>query len=145
MAQQDVRWVQRFEHFVKGLAQLEDAEQLARARDLTNLERQGFIKGFEFTFEQAWLTLKDFLESRGVQGLYGAKDAIQGAFRSGLVANGEVWMDMIQSRNLTSHTYDETTSARILTVIRTDYIGEFEALKTTLAEIAARPTAGDAP
>ncbi len=67
------------------------------------LEEKGMIQGFEFTHELARKTLKDFLESRGVQDLYGARDVTRKAFQTGLIQNGEVWMDMIQSRNLTSH------------------------------------------
>ena len=104
MGTEDLRWVQRLEHFAKALAQLEDVEALAQQRQLSKLEEQGFIRAFEFTHELAWKTLKDFLESRGVQGLYGSKAVIRRAFKGGLINNGEIWMDMIQSRHFTLHT-----------------------------------------
>jgi len=135
MSTQDVRWIQRFTHFVKALSQLKEAVELAQQRPLSRLEAQGMIQAFEFTHELAWNTLKDFLEDRGVQGLYGSKDASRAAFKAGLIENGEAWMDMIQSRNLTTHTYDEATAAQIISAIRSTYSAEFEALRVKLDEM----------
>lgn len=135
MSAQDIRWIQRFNHFVKALSQLKEAVQLAQQRPLSKLEEQGLIQAFEFTHELAWNTLKDFLESRGVQNLYGSKDSTREAFKTGLVENGETWMGMINSRNLTSHTYDEATAAQICAAIRNAYFAEFEALRVKLDEL----------
>lgn len=135
MTTQDVRWLQRFNHYTKALAQLQEAVALAQQRPLSKLEAQGLIQAFEFTHELAWKTLKDFLEERGVQDLYGSKDTTRAAFKAGLIENGEAWMNMIQSRNLTSHTYEEATAAEIVSVIRNVYAAEFEALRSKLAEL----------
>jgi nucleotidyltransferase substrate binding protein (TIGR01987 family) len=135
MSDQDIRWIQRFNHFTKALSQLGEAVALTQQRPLSKLEEQGLIQAFEFTHELAWNTLRDFLESRGVQNLYGSKDSTRAAFKAGLIENGEVWMDMIQSRNLTSHTYDETTAAQIVSAIRNSYFAEFEALRIKLGEL----------
>lgn len=132
MSKQDIRWRQRFCHFDKALAQLREAVELAQQRPLSKLEEQGLIHSFEFTHELAWNTLKDFLENRGVQNLYGSKDATREAFKTGLIENGEVWMDMIQSRNLTTHTYDEAMATRIAAAIRNTYLTAFEALRIQL-------------
>ncbi len=125
MSAADVRWIQRFNHFSRAFAQLHEAVELSRQRELTNLEQQGLIQAFEYTHELAWNTLKDFLEERGVARLYGSKDLTREAFRVGLVENGEVWMDMIASRNLTSHTYNEDTAAAIAEAIVHSYYAEF--------------------
>jgi len=135
MYTQDIRWIQRFNNFLKALSQLEEAVRLADQRQLTKLEEQGLIQAFEFTHELAWKTMKDFLESRGVQDLYGSKDVTRTAFQSGLIANGEAWMSMIQSRNLTSHTYDEATAAQIASAILNTYYEEFEILRDKLSEL----------
>lgn len=132
MTAPDVRWIQRCNHFAKALSQLREAVTLAQQRPLSKLEEQGLIQAFEFTHELAWKTLKDFLESRGVQNLYGSKDATRAAFSAGLIRNGEAWMNMIQSRNLSSHTYDEAIAAQIASAIRDIYLAEFEALQATL-------------
>ena len=128
----DIRWIQRFNHFTQAFSQLKDAVELAQQRPLSKLEGQGLIQAFEYTHELAWKTLKDFLENRGVQNLYGSKDATQIAFRTGLIKNGAIWMDMIVSRNLISHTYAETTAAKITSTILGDYFTEFATLHTKL-------------
>jgi nucleotidyltransferase substrate binding protein (TIGR01987 family) len=135
MTIQDIRWIQRFNHFIKALSQLKEAVTLARERPLSKLEEQGLIQAFEFTHELAWNTLKDFLEERGVQNLYGSRDATREAFKTGLIGNGEVWMNMIQSRNLTSHTYEEAIATEIASAIRSTYFTEFEALRIKLEEL----------
>jgi nucleotidyltransferase substrate binding protein (TIGR01987 family) len=135
MSSQDIRWIQRFNNFIKALSQLEEAVRLARQRPLTKLEEQGLIQAFEFTHELAWKTLKDFLDSRGVQDLYGSKDVTRTAFQTGLIVNGEAWMGMIQSRNLTTHTYDKATAAQIASAILNIYYGEFEKLRIKMDEL----------
>jgi nucleotidyltransferase substrate binding protein (TIGR01987 family) len=135
MSTEDIRWLQRFAHFTKAFARLKEAVELARQRQLSKLEEQGLIQAFEFTHELAWNILKDFLEDRGAQNLYGSKDATREAFKTGIIENGEVWMDMIASRNLTSHTYDEATAAKIVSAIRGAYFVEFEALQNKLEKL----------
>lgn len=135
MTKQDIRWVQRFNHFMKALSQLRDAVDLAQKRPLSKLEEQGLIQAFEFTHELAWNTLKDFLEERGVQDLYGSRDTTREAFKTGLIVNGEAWMNMIQSRNLTSHTYEETTAKEIVSAIQKTYFVEFETLRIKFEEL----------
>ena len=135
MTTQDVRWMQRLNHFNQAFEQLKEAVELARQRPLSKLEEQGLIQAFEFTHELAWTTLKDFLEDRGARNLYGSKDVTREAFKRGLVENGEVWMDMIKSRNLTSHTYAQAIAARIVAAIFDPYFAEFELLRSTLAKL----------
>ena len=135
MTSRDSRWLQRFNHFKKALSQLREAVTLAQKRPLSKLEEQGLIQAFEFTHELAWNTLKDFLEDRGVQDLYGSRDATRHAFQTGLIQNGEAWMDMIRSRNLTSHTYDEATAAQIASAIRDSYFNELVTLEVKLEEM----------
>ena len=93
------------------------------------------IQAFEFTHELAWNTLKDFLESRGVAGLYGSKDASRAAFAAGLIANGDAWMRMIQSRNQTTHTYDQKTAEAIAEAVMSSYLPEFEALQMRFRDL----------
>ena len=131
----DVRWCQRLQSFRKAFAQLSSAADLARQRMLSDLERQGLIQAFEFTHELAWNTLKDFLESRGATKLYGSKDATRDAFAKGLIVNGEEWMAMIQSRNRSSHTYNENTAKEVAEAILSSYIGEFEKFLATFTEL----------
>lgn len=131
----DVRWRQRLQSFRKAFGQLSGAVDLAEKRGLSNLEQQGLIQAFEFTHELAWNTLKDFLQSRGTIELYGSKDATRAAFAKGLISDGEPWMDMIQSRNRTSHTYNEETANQITKAIISSYRGEFAKFLATFAKL----------
>ncbi len=125
----DVRWKQRFSNFKKALNQLSDAVDLSQQRELTKLEKQGVIQAFEFTHELAWKVLKDFLEDQGEQNIKGSKDATRAAFKVSLITAGEQWMGMIQSRNISSHTYDEATVELLVKTIINDYFPLFKALK----------------
>ncbi|WP_263079879.1 nucleotidyltransferase substrate binding protein [Endozoicomonas sp. Mp262] len=132
--QQDVRWVQRFENFRKALASLKSAVELAQQRTLTDLERQGVIQGFEFTHELAWNTLKDFLTYQGINQIIGSRDATRAAFKTELITEGDTWMDMIKSRNLTSHTYREEVAREIGQKILSQYYPAYVALEKTLTK-----------
>jgi nucleotidyltransferase substrate binding protein (TIGR01987 family) len=140
MSAQDIRWIQRFSNFNKAFAQLSAAVELSQTRSLSKLEEQGLIQAFEYTHELAWKTLKDFLESRGVGAIYGSRDTTRTAFKLGLIEDGEPWMDMIRSRNLTSHTYDESTAAAIVSAIIQNYFGAFGVFQRKMEEIKADET-----
>jgi nucleotidyltransferase substrate binding protein (TIGR01987 family) len=131
----DVRWWQRLQSFRKAFGKLSNAAAIARERELSNLEEQGLIKAFEFTHELAWNVLKDFLESRGTMDLYGSKDATREGFAKGLIQNGEAWMEMIQSRNRTSHSYNEETADEIAGAILSNYVPEFEKFLVKFTEL----------
>ena len=128
----DVRWKQRFSNFKKALIQLGDAVELSQQRKLTKLEKQGVIQAFEFTHELAWNVLKDFLEDQGEQNIRGSKDATRAAFKVSLISDGEQWMAMIQSRNVSSHTYDEQVAESLVAVIIDGYFPLFEMLKSEM-------------
>ncbi|MFA9190799.1 nucleotidyltransferase substrate binding protein [Flavobacterium sp. FZUC8N2.13] len=125
MENQDIRWKQRFGHFINAFKQLKRAKELKRERDFTELELQGVIQAFEVSQELSWKVMKDFLEEQGKTDLFGSKNAVKEAFNVGLITNGEVWLDMIKSRNLTSHIYDEKEVLVILEIILNDYFPVF--------------------
>ena len=132
MTSQDVRWQQRFSNFNNALVQLLEAADLARQRPLSKLEKQGVIQAFEFTHELAWNVLKDFLQDQGDQTLNGSKDATRAAFKVGLIQEGEGWMEMIHSRTLSSHTYDEKTAESLVAAIFKDYVPLFITLQSDM-------------
>jgi nucleotidyltransferase substrate binding protein (TIGR01987 family) len=113
MTDPDIRWQQRLANYARALAQLTSAVELARVRKLSELERQGLIQSFEFTHELAWNVMKDYFAYQGNPALTGSRDAAREAFNKGLVENGEGWMEMIRSRNQTSHTYNEKVAEEI--------------------------------
>ena len=111
--QQDIRWQQRLQNFTAAFNELDEAVMLSNTRELSKLEEQGLIQAFEYTYELAWNTVKDFYQNQGESGIQGSGDAIRLAFERGLIGDGETWMAMIKSRTLTSHTYNRETARLI--------------------------------
>jgi nucleotidyltransferase substrate binding protein (TIGR01987 family) len=123
MAEQfDIRWKQRFANYQKALEQL---KEFVEKKPLSKLEQQGLIKAFEYTYELAWNTIKDFYEAQGESNIQGSKDALRLAFKRGLIQNGDTWMSMVQSRIDTAHTYNEATAKKVITAILNDYYSLF--------------------
>ena len=122
-----VRWVQRAESFRNAFSRLQEGVELARHRELSDLESQGLIQGFEYTHELAWNMLKDFLQDQDWK-LFGSKDTTRAAFKEGLIENGEAWMEMIRHRNLTTHTYNQEIADEVVAAVLETYFAEFEAL-----------------
>lgn len=121
----DIRWKQRFDNFNRALHQLTLAVELSQQRELSDLEKQGVIQAFEFVHELAWNVLKDFLEFEGIQGIVGSRGAVREAFKLALIADGELWMDMIEKRNLTSHTYNAGLAHELAATIVSGYYPAF--------------------
>jgi nucleotidyltransferase substrate binding protein (TIGR01987 family) len=123
---EDIRWKQRFDNFQRVFLELEEAVLLSQKRSLSKLENQGLIQGFEYTHELAWNMIKDYLEEQGIFGLIGSKNTIREAFKLGILKEGEIWMNMIQSRNQTSHTYNTTLADQVVSDIIHKYFYQFK-------------------
>jgi nucleotidyltransferase substrate binding protein (TIGR01987 family) len=134
MTEHDIRWQQRFHNFELAFVQLQSACELAQQRALSALEQQGLVQAFEYTHELAWNTLKDFFEYQGIAGLVGSRDATREAFKQGLLVDGESWMEMISSRNLTSHAYNSEVVNEIVSKIRERYYPLFRQFQQDFAQ-----------
>lgn len=133
MANEDIRWIQRFNNYRKALARLGEAVALAEERDLSDLEQQGLIQGFEFTFDLAWKTLQDYLRHHKRPNDNGGPNVIiEQALVDGIIKGDEVWKAMKKSRDLTSHSYDGETADDIAENILDTYHGLFIQLETRL-------------
>ena len=121
MQDPDIRWQQRFQNFERALQQLSKAFDLSQQRDLSELEKQGLIQAFEFTHELAWNVMRDYFAYQGNTSIMGSRDAVREAFQKSLVTDGEGWMEMIQSRNQTSHTYNQAVADEIVGKVITLY------------------------
>jgi nucleotidyltransferase substrate binding protein (TIGR01987 family) len=98
------------------------------------LEKEGLIQRFEYTFELAWKTLKDYLESQKVNVVF-PREVIKAAFHYGLINDGESWMDMLDKRNLLAHTYDEANFEMAIEMIKDSY---FFAITQVYMELGKR-------
>ncbi len=128
MAKKDIRWIQRYKNYSKALGQL---SKFIEKKELNELEKQGLIQAFEYTYELAWNTIKDYFEDQDETGTHGSRDAFRLAFRLGLVENGQAWMDMIKSRTLTTHTYNQEVADAIADAVFNTYYAEFIRLEKT--------------
>jgi len=134
----DIRWEQRLANFESALKQLADDVATAKQRKLSRLERQGLIQSFEFTHELAWNVLKDYFQYQGNPDIRGTRDATREAFRFNLIDDGNAWMDMIQSRNLSSHTYQEDIAIEIADKTVSVYFELFQKLYDKMVSIAGQ-------
>ena len=128
MDNKDIRWKQRFQNFEKALRQLKRA---VLTPSPSELERAGIIQMYEFTFELAWKTLKDYLKAKEVVANF-PTEVIREAFAYGLLQDGEVWMDMMEKHNLLVHTYNETNAELAYRLITEQYYNELEKVYQTL-------------
>jgi nucleotidyltransferase substrate binding protein (TIGR01987 family) len=124
----DIRWKQRFQNFEKTYNFLKRANE---KEELSELEEAGLIQGFEFTFELAWKTLKDYLEYKNVDVKF-PRDVIKESFKYELISDGEVWLDMLDKRNLMTHTYDEEKSSLAIALIKEKYLRAINQVFTIL-------------
>lgn len=126
MSELDIRWQQRLANYAKALEQLGNAVATNQKRTLSELEKQGLIQAFEFTHELAWNVMKDYFAFQGDPAITGSRDAAREAFQKGLIEDGEGWMEMIKSRNQTSHTYQQKVADEIAGLILERYFPLFQ-------------------
>jgi len=128
----DIRWQQRFENFDRALSLLKDA--LSRGPTVLNqLEKEGTVQRFEYTLELASKTIKDYLEEGGVVlSAVTPRQVIKDAFAARLIADGQTWIDMIDHRNLLSHTYDPTNFEEAVDAIHGRYLAAFRQVRDLL-------------
>jgi nucleotidyltransferase substrate binding protein (TIGR01987 family) len=138
MALPEKRWIQRLDNYVKAFAILERTYSIQNERELTEAERMGLIQSFEFTFELAWNLMKDYLGYQGIFDITGSKDAIRGAFKNGIIDNGDAWMDMVERRNETAHTYEEEVAIRVVNDVSNSYIEEMRKFLETMARLKSK-------
>ena len=127
------RWVQRFANFDGAMVLLREGIEYLNDPDQPPIVREGVIQRFEFTFELAWKTLKDFLIFRKVTlERSGPGDVLKTAFATGYIDEGQTWLDALDARNEMAHVYRRQAFDRVLTDLRDRYVDRFEALHEML-------------
>lgn len=125
MNEKRIRWKYRFQNFEKAFAQLESAVE--KLNSLSDLEKEGLVQRFEYTFELAWKTLKDYLESQEVEVKF-PRDVIKQGFQYEIIPEGEIWMEMLEKRNMMAHTCDEEIFSDSVKQISTLFFPEIKNL-----------------
>ena len=120
--QTDIRWIQRYANFHKACSRLVAVTEADRFMDdLSELEIEGLVLRFEYTFELAWKVLQDLLIYKGYEFMMGPNGTLKMAFDDGLIADHDGWRKMAKSRNTLSHVYDEEEVMPIVRLIYSDY------------------------
>jgi nucleotidyltransferase substrate binding protein (TIGR01987 family) len=133
----DIRWRQRFQNFDRAFALLRSALHDRPLDKYSALEQEGIIQRFEYAYELAWKTLRDYLEANGVTVTpVTAREVIKRAFAARLVPDGQVWIDMMLHRNQLSHTYDFAAFRQVLDAVQARYLPAMETLHEWLMEQA---------
>lgn len=121
----DIRWKQRFENFEKAFILLRSSFE--NQSEFSELEKEGIIQRFEYTFELAWKTLKDYIEYSGIIiDETTPRKVIKKAFETNIIKNGDLWIKMLIQRNLLSHTYNQETFDVSIDLIKNEYIALLE-------------------
>ena len=128
----DIRWKQRFQNFEKSLKLLEGALAV-ESPDI--YQKAGMIQFFETTVELSWKMLKDYFEAEGFSEVKSPRAAIKQGFESGLIRDGHTWMQLLEDRNLTAHTYDEETADKVEKLIEDKYIPVIRELNETFKKL----------
>lgn len=108
------RWEQRLDSYRKALSRLSEIVNESKERALNEFESDGLVQRFEFTHELSWKLMKAYAEYQGYNDIGGSRDATRKAFEMGLISEGQPWMDMIISRNETSHNYSGEIAEEVL-------------------------------
>ena len=131
---QEIRWHYRFRNFSRAFTLLREALD-GPIEGLTQLEREGVIQRFEFTFELSWQLLKDRLEYDGVPiSPVTPRNIIREAASAGIIDDGETWLDMLTDRNSTSHTYNFATFESVIRNVQARYLSILNDLYLRLIE-----------
>lgn len=132
MNEKETRWRQRFQNLKKAYYRLHSAVE--DFEKLSVLEKEGLIQRYEYTFELAWKTLKDYLESQQV--IVGfPREVIKAAFHYGLIQDGEIWMELLEQQNLMSHTYDEEQFNVAVLKVKEEYFAAISQVYNELGEL----------
>ena len=120
-AMQDIRWKQRFDNLQSAYQRLQHAIQVIEQTPDNDLIQMALIKAFEMTFELSWKTMKDYLNYNGID-VKLPREVIKQAFANDIIVNGQLWIDMLEDRNLMAHTYDEARAIKAVNHICQHYI-----------------------
>jgi nucleotidyltransferase substrate binding protein (TIGR01987 family) len=137
---QDIRWQQRFSNYTRALQKLTEAVDFISENHhienavLAEMSEEGVIQRFEYTHELAWNVMKDYAEYQGETSVGGSRDATREAFQLQLITDGDTWMEMIKSRNESSHTYNSEIADNILGKIINEYYPLFVTFKTVMEQ-----------
>ncbi len=131
----DTRWKQRFQNFERAFLLLKSTFKDKPLSEMSDLEKEGVVQRFEYTFELAWKTIKDYLEYTGiVLEQITPRQVIKQAFAAKIITDGTQWIEMLGHRNLMSHTYNKETFNNAVNAIANPYVKKIDQVYLLLKE-----------
>lgn len=124
---QKLRWVERFENYEKAKENLDKTKEYILQNGINDIFIMALVQAFEIAFELAWKTQKDYLEYNGIK-VNTPRETIKESFQNDVIQDGQTWIDMMESRNKTSHTYNLEFANKLANEILEKHIPQFEKL-----------------
>ena len=138
--EEDIRWIQRYSNFHKACLRLLEVTESGKTMDsLSELETEGLVQRFEYTFELSWKVLQDYLKYKGYSFMTGPNGTMKMAFEDGLISDHDGWRKMLLSRNVLSHVYDEREILSVVKLIYSDYAPLLKSLDLKLELLLKNP------
>jgi len=129
----DIRWKQRFQNFEKAYDNFRLVLESFNQNPNSLVHKMAIIQAYEMVFELGWKTIKDYLYSQGIETNF-PREAIKEAFAYEVIADGEIWIKMLEDRNLTVHTYDEEKANIVVNEIKENYFSAIAQVFTYFKE-----------
>ena len=130
---QETRWIQRFENYKTALDNLDETVECINRDGISKIYTMALVQAFEIAFELAWKTIKDYLEYSGIK-TDTPREAIKSAFSNNLIEDGKIWILMMEARNKTSHTYNQSVAKELANEILNEYTKQLHNLSEKLGE-----------
>ena len=143
MEERKPKWHERLAAYKNAIGRLTEVVNLNKQRMLNQFERDSLIKRFEFTYEMAWKLMMSYEKENGITEILGSKDVIRQAFKLSIISNGEAWLEMVDTRNKTSHLYDEEMATDVIDEIIYTYYPLFIELQDTMVQTANKEQCTD--
>ena len=128
------RWSEKIKDLENAVSRLDEAIKDSKKIELSTL-KDGVIQRFEFALELSWKILKTYLVNEGIDCVNTPKSVVREAYKAGIIKNGEIWIEMIDDRNLTSHIYSQSMADDIYLRITKKYFKELDLLFHFLKEM----------
>lgn len=129
---QKIRWKDRFQNYQLAIENINEAYECIQENGLNKIYIMALVQAFEMVFELAWKTIKDYLEYEGIK-VDTPRETLKTAFLRNIITDGQTWIDMLETRNKTSHTYNEEFAKYIANAIINEYMPLFKSLELTFA------------
>ena len=130
---QETRWIQRFENYKTALDNLDETVECINRDGISKIYTMALVQAFEIAFELTWKTIKDYLEYSGIK-TDTPREAIKSAFSNNLIEDGKIWILMMEARNKTSHTYNQSFAKELANEILNEYTKQLHNLSEKLGE-----------